>query len=105
MVCIRNRKKYNVNRLSISATANLFGIEFVFTPDEFALLGSNDGQNWTEITTVAETGIIAFEEKKEFAFENSEYYKFHKITMSAEIEEGDNKRIMIGEMELFGTAE
>lgn len=98
-------KKYNVNRLSISATANLFGIEFVFTPDEFALLGSNDGQNWTEITTVAETGIIAFEEKKEFAFENSEYYKFHKITMSAEIEEGDNKRIMIGEMELFGTAE
>ncbi|WP_164977411.1 basic secretory protein-like protein [Ancylomarina salipaludis] len=98
-------KKYNVNRLSISATANLFGIEFVFTPDEFILLGSNDGQNWTEITTVAETGIIAFEERKEFAFENSEYYKFHKITLSAEIEEGDNKRIMIGEMELFGTAE
>ncbi|MCZ4694717.1 PKD domain-containing protein [Ancylomarina euxinus] len=98
-------KKYNVNRLSISATANLFGIDFVFTPDEFVLLGSNDGQNWTEITAVTETGIIAFEERKEFAFENSEYYKFHKITMSAEIEEGDNKRIMIGEMELFGTAE
>ncbi len=98
-------KKYNVTRLSISATANLFGIEFVFTPDEFVLMGSNDGQNWKEITSVEETGILAFEERKEFAFENSEYFKFHKITMSAEIEEGDNKRIMIGEMELFGTAE
>jgi PKD repeat protein len=98
-------KKYNVNRVSISATANLFGIDFVFTPDEFVLLGSNDGQNWEEITSVAETGIVAFEERKEFTFENSAYYKFHKITMSAEIEEGDNKRIMIGEIELFGTAE
>lgn len=98
-------KKYNGTRLSISATANILGIEYVFTPDEFVLLGSNDGQNWSEITSVTNTGIVAFEEKKEFAFENSKYYKFHKITMSAEIEEGDNKRIMIGEMELFGTAE
>ncbi|MCU4154764.1 discoidin domain-containing protein [Carboxylicivirga sp. A043] len=94
---------YKVTKVAITATANLLGIDYVFTPDEFVLLGSNDGENWTEITAVENTDIVNFEERKEFAFENTAYYKFHKITLAADIEEGDNKRIMIGELELFGS--
>ncbi|WP_282014738.1 basic secretory protein-like protein [Marinifilum flexuosum] len=97
--------KHNVTKVAITATANILGIDYVFTPDTFVLEGSNDGENWSEITSVSETGIVAFEERKEFTFTNSEYYSYHRISMTAEIEEGDNKRIMIGELELFGTAE
>jgi len=96
-------EKYNVTKLSISATKNLFDIEYVFSPDQATILGSNDGENWTEITSISETGIVAFEEKKEFEFENTKFYKFHKLTLLAEIEE--KGRIMIGEIELFGTPE
>jgi hypothetical protein len=95
-------KTYNVTKVAITATANLLGIDYVFTPDAFVLLGSNDGANWTEITKVENTGIVSFEERKEFTFENATFYKFHKITLAADIEEGDNKRIMIAELELFG---
>ncbi|MBR8534781.1 discoidin domain-containing protein [Carboxylicivirga sediminis] len=95
-------KSYNVTKVAITATANLLGIDYVFTPDEFVVSGSNDGTEWTEITKVENTGIVSFEERKEFTFENATFYKFHKITLAADIEEGDNKRIMIAELELFG---
>ncbi len=95
---------YNVTKVAITATHNILGIDYVFTPDRFTLLGSNDGAEWTEITSVQSTGIINFEERKEFTFNNSEYYSFHKITLEADIEEGDNKRIMIAELELLGEA-
>lgn len=93
---------YNVTKVAIAATANILGIDYVFSPDEFVLYGSNDGENWMEITAVANTGIVNFEERKEFTFDNAEFYMFHKLTLAADIEEGDNKRIMIGELELFG---
>ncbi|WP_430815764.1 basic secretory protein-like protein [Carboxylicivirga sp. RSCT41] len=96
---------FKINKVAITATANILGIDYVFTPDEFVLYGSNDGENWSEITVVESTGIVSFEERKEFVFENTDYYKFHKISLAADIEEGDNKRIMIGELELLGKAE
>jgi len=96
-------KKYNVTKVALSSSNNIFNIEFVFSADQFTLLGSNDGITWTEITKVADTGIVAFAEKKEFVFENTAYYKYHKIDMVADVEE--KGRIVIGELEIFGTAE
>lgn len=98
-------KKVNVTKLTLSASNNLFGDDFiiVFSPDEWTLSGSNDGENWTEIKKITDTGITAFGQKEEFEFENTEFFTFHKVELTAEEEE--NGRIVIGELELFGTAE
>ena len=67
------------------------------------MLGSDDGATWTEITKVTNTGITAFSQKETFTFENTAFYKFHKIEVEADVEE--KGRLVIAEMEIFGTAE
>ncbi len=96
--------KHNVTKVTLSASNQIWETNsFVFSVDRFTLLGSDDGQSWTEITKVTDTGITAFAQKEEFTFENTAYYKFHKIELEADVEE--KGRLVIAELELLGKSE
>jgi len=97
-------KKHNVKKVTLSASNQIWeNNNHVFSVDRFTLLGSDDGATWTEITKVTNTGITAFSQKETFTFENTAFYKFHKIEVEADVEE--KGRLVIAEMEIFGTAE
>ncbi len=72
-------------------------------PSSVIIWGSNDGDNWTEISTVALTCDLPREAVTKYSFENTESYGQFKLHFDGKCNE-DEALFQIMEVQLYGTA-
>ena len=71
-----------------------------YSPRNWTFEGSNDGSSWTVLDTQTNQTISTNANKREFSFDNTQYYRYYRINISSNNHWGSNW-VNITEMELI----
>ena len=69
-------------------------------PQNFRLLGSNDGINWTTLATVTNASNWLAGQKRVFGVDLADWYTYYRLTVTAN--NGDPSQVSLGELFLYG---